>query len=91
MHPANREALRRAEGYPASVLLGEAAAVCEGLVPLLPRGMDCADDYRATGFMHLRDLKRERAALVQAELYLLRDFNAAYFETGRRFDSLAIA
>jgi hypothetical protein len=93
LHPANRDALRQANGYQASVLLGEAAAAhaYEGgkTTPLLPHGMYSLEDYRATGFMHLRELKRERAALLQAEGYLLRDFNAAYFETARRFDALA--
>ena len=92
LHPANRDALRQANGYQASVLLGEAAAAhaYEGkITPLLPHGMDSQEDYRATGFMHLRDLKRDRAALLQTELYLLRDFHDVYFETARRFDALA--
>jgi hypothetical protein len=92
LHPANRDALRQANGYQASVLLGEAAlgeCIPCGLAPLLPQGIDSQEDYRATGFMHLRDLKRDRAALLQTELYLLRDFHDAYFETARRFDALA--
>lgn len=92
-HPANRPDWVQANGYQASVLLGEAAlgeCIPCGLAPLLPQGMDSQEDYRATGFMHLRDLKRDRAALLQSEMYLLRDFHDAYFETARRFDALAL-
>ena len=88
-HPDNRQAFIEANGYQASVLLGEAsfAHAFPDAVELLKGGNSDADEYRRLGYVHLAGLKDDRGAMAQAAELVRLDFPTEYRETFDRWDS----
>jgi hypothetical protein len=88
-HPDNRQAFVEANGYQASVLLGEAsfAHAFPDAVELLKGGNSDADEYRRLGYVHLAGLKDDRGAMAQAAELVRLDFPTEYRETFDRWDS----
>jgi hypothetical protein len=88
-HPENRQAFVEANGYQASVLLGEAsfASAFPDAVELLKHGNSNAEEYRRLGYVHLASLKDDRGAMAQAAELVRLDFPTEYRETFDRWDS----
>ena len=85
--PENRPALCAANGYQASVLLGEAAfgAAFPTAAILLPRGNTCAEDYRARGYVHLAGNKASAMKMHHAAELVRRDFPQDFMEVFLRW------
>ena len=88
-HPENRQAFVDANGYQASVLLGEAsfASAFPDAVELLKCGNSNAEDYRRLGYVHLASLKEDRGAMAQAAELVRLDFPDEYRKTFERWDA----
>ena len=88
-HPENRQALMLANGYQASVLLGEAsfASAFPDAVELLKHGNTDAEEYRRLGYVHLAGLKEDRGAMAQAAELVRLDFPTEYMTTFLRWDA----
>ena len=87
--PENRPALCAADGYQASVLLGEAAfgAAFPSAAILLPWGNTCAEDYRARGYVHLAGNKASAMKMHHAAELVRRDFPQDFTEVFLRWKS----
>ena len=88
-HPENRQAFVDANGYQASVLLGEAsfASAFPDAVELLKHGNTDAEEYRRLGYVHLAGLKDDRGAMAQAAELVRLDFPDEYRKTFDRWDA----
>ena len=87
--PENRLALGAANGYQASVLLGEAAfgAAFPAAAILLPRGNAFREDYEALGYVHLASNKSNPRKLHYAAEMVRRDFPQDFMEVFLRWRS----
>ena len=92
LDPANREMLRNANGYQASVYLGEVPFGTEfgpRIACILPRG-PVREDYWRAGYIHFAGrLKHEHQSATRAELQVLADFGPdLWLSVRKRFDAL---
>ena len=86
--PENRPALCAANGYQASVLLGEAAfgAAFPAAAILFPRGFaSTLTDYRALGYIHVAGHKTSAAKMAAATDEVRRDFPQDFMEVFLRW------
>lgn len=89
LDPRNREAMRAADGYQASTIIGELAfgEAFPDAEQLFPNGPKAQTDYYRLGYMHAADLKKNPGVRCEMLEFFRDEFPAEFAKTRARWDS----